>query len=140
MVDPDITIHIIHFNQSSNNTGWYNIQIDQIQEEGPLDQYINRSYDLGNYSIIGILKVQVNNITILEGSGIRVISGISSSGITDPDQNSLFYEIPIWEWDRIQWNQFSGVVIGVLLSILWLGYRLMKVVRRKKGGSVIAQG
>jgi hypothetical protein len=88
---------------------------------------VNISY---NRSVISVLNVKINNITVLTASNIRVTTGITQSGIEQTEAFKISF-LP-FELTRFEWNiVFSGIV-GVFIA-LPTAYYTVKFYRRYRG-------
>lgn len=130
MLDNNFQIHIFEFNNSVNNTNYYSVILDSNETTGFFQDYITLNLST-NKAIIFKLEVKVNNETILIANNIKILEGLSSSGIQDSHSPFLLSLSP-WEWSNKEWNIVGAIVLSSILA-MFIGYRVAKRYRTLHG-------
>lgn len=131
MLDENFNIHILYYNNSNNNTYSYYIQINNDIYRNITQYHTIIPIHLNNGQMINTFIIKVNNETILSETNIRIIGGVSGSGIKRSIEPYTISLSPL-QWTNVERNIFSSVIIAGIMSI-FLGFRLVKFYRSKNG-------
>lgn len=130
LLDENFNITIFYLNSSSNNTGYYKIDIDSQISEGIFTNYIKKEY-LINETFIHYLRIYVNNQTILEAYNIIITNQISKS-LIDYANSQWTINLSPFEWTKKEQNVFFAGVIGAILCLV-ISYRITTKYKKSKG-------
>ena len=135
MIDNNFEIHILYFNYTNNNTGNYEITIDNEKFEGIVINYTSIPIYINNSDKINSIIIKVNNNTVYTVSNIYIIKGVSGKSVWKGISEFLISLNP-FEWSAKEWNIFFSVVIASLIS-LPISLRFVKYYKKKHGVRVI---
>jgi len=135
MIDPIFDIHILYFNSTFNNTGYYQIRINEYQYNGTVMNYTLVHIVLNNTEMINQLSVSINNHTVYTVNNIIVITGMSQNSIRRIVSDWLISLNPL-EWKAKEWNIFFAVIVASLLTVP-LALRYARVYNKRKGVTVV---
>jgi len=133
-IDDDMYLHIVAW-----LPGNFSLVVNFVEVmNGTVENYtIIHHVEDSNY--IADLELFINGTSVYSISGYVVLHRRTYYVPTEPGRG-FFFEISPGDWSRMQWNQFGGVVLGALISIVWFGYRTSVIWRRKHGDRVLAGG
>jgi len=135
MIDENFQIHIVYTNISHNNTFSYYIQINNEIYNGTTNYYYFLDIHLNNGENINTLLIKINNETALHETNIKIIGGVSGSGIKRSIEPFTISLSP-FQWNLAERNIFYSVIIGAIISIFF-GFRIVKFYRAKNGIHII---
>jgi hypothetical protein len=130
MLDKTFSIHLFEFNHSANNSNFYRVSLDSNVSEGYFQDHLELNFTWETATIFNLL-VEVNNETLLSGQNVKIMKGISGSGISSPSSPFTLNLSP-WEWSQKEWNIVGAIVLSSLVGLL-IGYRVAKRYRRMAG-------
>lgn len=135
MIDNEFSIHLYYINQSYNNTFTYSIIINYDLYEGINNTHHIQNISLSNNDVISYMEIKINNETLLKAYNIRIVSGVSSSGIKR-SLSDFTISLSPFEWNAKERNIFYSVIVGALIS-LFLSFSIVKSYRMKYGIRIV---
>ncbi len=134
MIDGNFNITVYYFNETTNNTAYYKIDIDDNISEGFFKTSIKKQFSI-NSSMIHSLKVYINNETIYHVTNIIITNQISKS-LIDYANNEWTINLSPFDWGQKERNIFFAVVISALIS-LFIAYRITTKYKKSRGITTI---
>lgn len=135
MLDENFNIHIFYINETNNNTFHYYIRIDNDIYTNVTTYHYNVSIHKNSRDIINVLEIRINNETILFANNIKILSGVSESGIRRSVSDYLISLSPFEISSKLK-NVFYSSIVGAILG-LFLAFRIIKKYRAKYGMIII---
>lgn len=127
MIDDKFNITLISFTPYNKS---YIINIDNNEYKGNFINISTTEIFINNSKLILFLRIYVNESLIYEVSNIRVVSGISASGISQIEPYTI--DLLPFELTKLEWNLiYSGIVAFILC--LPTAYFLVKYYRKRQG-------
>jgi len=132
-IDKTFDINLISW---SNVSSYYTINVNGNITNGTFYQYKQLNYTIiTNVSRITIIEVSINNITVLFARDIRIVAGITQSGIDTISEPYKISFLP-FELTKLEWNLVFSGIVGVLIS-LPTAYFTIKYYRKHRGAQVL---
>lgn len=131
-IDKHFEILLLSWSNVSMN---YSVRIDATYYNGSFYQYHKLNYTMVNTTKIHLLVVSINNQTVMHATDIRVVVGITQSGIDNIQEPYKISFLP-FELTKFEWNLVFSGIVAVLIS-LPTSYFTVKYYRKHRGATVM---
>lgn len=127
MIDSNFTITIINTNSTMNNE--YKLSINDNISYGNFSGYIQIPISVSVPTVN--IMIDVNNKTEFVQLGIKVITGITPTGISQISE-PWYIQISPLEWGKKQWNIFYSLILSAFICI-YISYNIVIHYRKLQG-------
>lgn len=131
LIDDEFNITILHYNETSNSTAIYNIQIDDLNYNGTFQFLKVIEINVTGRELISFIQISLNNKIIYELNNLIIIAGLDSNNIKR--SLSIFtINLSPFEWNAKEWNIVFSLIMSFLISI-FIAYEIVKYYRKHSG-------